>query len=197
MLTEKENYLMTLRGETPEWIPRLLIPLRPDMRRLPPGLARIPERPKNAYQAGLTSGAWNTLPPKETGYMSLPKPGPFILDDIRHWRDVIKAPDISHIDWETMAKKDMQRVDRTQTAVTATIHVGYFQQLMNFMGFTEGLCAMLEEPDEVMALFEYMNQFYLQICSKVRDYTNPMPGRSQTTRQPPPIRSSLLRCTGK
>ena len=26
MLTEKDNYLMTLRGETPEWIPRLLIP---------------------------------------------------------------------------------------------------------------------------------------------------------------------------
>ena len=67
----------------------------------------------------------------------------------------------------------LERVDRTQTSVTATIHVGYFQQLMNFMGFTEGLCAMLEEPDEVMALFEYMNQFYLQICSKVRDYYKP------------------------
>ena len=96
---------------------------------------------------------------KETGYMSLPKPGRFILDDICRWRDIIKAPDISHIDWETMAKKDLAQVDRTQTSVTATIHVGYFQQLMNLMGFTEGLCAMLEEPEEVMALFEYMNQF--------------------------------------
>ena len=172
MLTEKDNYLKTLRGETPEWIPRLLIPSpghAPATAWVGPGFLNARKTPMGGFDI------WGVeyVATKETGYMSLPKPGRFILDDICHWRDVIKAPDISHIDWETMAKKDLERVDRTQTSVTATIHVGYFQQLMNFMGFTEGLCAMLEEPDEVMALFEYMNQFYLQICSKVRDYYKP------------------------
>ncbi|WP_302418462.1 uroporphyrinogen decarboxylase family protein [Blautia marasmi] len=32
---------------------------------------------------------------------------------------------------------------------------------------------MLEEPEEVMALFEYLNQFYVQVCSKVRDHYKP------------------------
>ena len=172
MLTEKDNYLMTLRGETPEWIPRLLIPSpghAPATAWIGPGFLNARKTPMGGFDV------WGVeyVATKETGYMSLPKPGRFILDDICRWRDVIKAPDISHIDWETMAKKDLAQVDRTQTSVTATIHVGYFQQLMNFMGFTEGLCAMLEEPEEVMALFEYMNQFYLQICSKVRDYYKP------------------------
>ena len=44
---------------------------------------------------------------KEAGYAGLPEPGNFILDDITKWRDVIKAPDLSHVDWEQLAKKDM------------------------------------------------------------------------------------------
>ena len=46
--------------------------------------------------------------------------------------------------WEAEAKKqlDMFKIDRTQSAVAFNLHVGYFQNLMAFMGFTEGLCAM-------------------------------------------------------
>ena len=110
---------------------------------------------------------------KDTGGMAIPKPGKFILDDITKWRDVIKAPDISDIDWETMAKKDLARIDRSRTAVSAMVHVGYFQSLCNFMGFNEGLMAMIEEPEEVYELFEYMSSFWVQICSKIRDYYKP------------------------
>jgi hypothetical protein len=60
------------------------------------------------------------------------------------------------VDWETVAKKAVENLDRRETAVTQGTHVGYFQQLMNFMGFTEGLLAMAEEPEEVYAMFEYM-----------------------------------------
>ncbi len=30
----------------------------------------------------------------------LPEPGNFLLKDIRQWRDVVKFPDLSGIDWE-------------------------------------------------------------------------------------------------
>ena len=61
---------------------------------------------------------------------------------------MIKAPDISDIDWESMVKKKMDalNIDRSQTAVAFNMHFGYFQSLMAFMGFNEGLCAMYEEP---------------------------------------------------
>jgi hypothetical protein len=53
-----------------------------------------------------------------------------------------QAPDLSGIDWETMAKKDLERlnIDRRQTALSFGLHMGFFQNLMAFMGFSEG-CA--------------------------------------------------------
>ena len=172
MLTEKENLLMTLRGEVPEWVPRNMY-ASPGH---PPASAGCGPSFLNARrtpQGGFDIWGVEFIATKETGGMALPVPGKFILDDITKWRDVIKAPDISDIDWETMAKKDLSRIDRTQTAVSAHIHVGYFQSLCNFMGFNEGLMAMIEEPEEVYALFDYMSSFWVQICSKVRDYYKP------------------------
>jgi len=115
---------------------------------------------------------------KEAGFAGLPEPGNFILDDITRWRDVIKAPDISDIDWEQMAKKDLENlakrgVDRNQTALAFNMHVGYFQTLMAFMGFVEGLCAIQEEPEEVMALFDYLCSFYTEVAEKCIDYYKP------------------------
>jgi hypothetical protein len=115
------------------------------------------------------------VPSKETGNALLPEPNNFILDDITKWRDVIKAPDISDVDWEAQAKKqlDMFKIDRTQSAVAFNLHVGYFQNLMAFMGFTEGLCAMYEEPEEVKALFEYICDFYIDVAEHIIHYYQP------------------------
>ena len=108
----------------------------------------------------------------------MPEPGNFILKDIRDWRDVIKAPDLSDIDWEQLAKKDLAALaargtDRNQTAIAYNLHVGYFQTLMAFMGFVEGLCAIQEEPEEVYALFEYLCGFYESVAEKSIDYYKP------------------------
>ena len=115
---------------------------------------------------------------KEAGFTGLPEPGNFILDDITQWRDVIKAPDISGVDWEQLAKKDMEAsrargTDPTQTAMAFHLHGGYFQTLMAFMGFVEGLCAIQEEPEEVYALFDYLCNFYTDVAEHCIDYYKP------------------------
>ena len=172
MLTEKENYLMALAGKIPEWVPRNLVASpghAPASVAVTPGFLNA----RRVNGAGFDIWGVEYVTTKETGYQALPKPGQFIMDDITKWRDIIKVPDISDIDWESMAKKDMEKIDRSQTAVRMKVHLGYFQQLMNFMGFTEGLCAMLEEPDEVMELFEYMNKFYMEVSAKAMEYYKP------------------------
>ncbi|MBR6114618.1 MAG: veratrol--corrinoid protein metyltransferase [Oscillospiraceae bacterium] len=173
MLTEKENYLMTMRGEQPEWVPRSTFPSpgRPPATAM--AMTSILQGTRNMITGGRDIWGVEFVTTRDTGGMALPKPGRFILDDIRKWRDVIKAPDLTGVDWEMMAKKDMEHIDRSQTAVSAMLNVGYFQQLCNFMGFTNGLTAMIEEPDEVIALFEYLNKFYLAVGEKVRDYYRP------------------------
>jgi len=45
--------------------------------------------------------------------------------------------------------------------------------LVNFMGFTEAFCAMVDEPEEVKALMEYLCDFYVEAIEKSIDYYKP------------------------
>ena len=177
MLTEKENYLMLLSGEQPEWVPQYtFVPIPGSVKPVathmhePPIL--VPHRVNNG---GNDIWGVNYVPTYETGNALLPEPDNFILKDIRQWRDVIKAPDISGIDWEDMVKKHLEQsgIDRSQTALALNLHFGYFQHLMSFMGFSEGLVAMYEEPDEVMDLFTYISDFFIEVAENVIDLYKP------------------------
>ena len=177
MLTERENFLMCLRGEQPEWIPMYCIDYIPGTPR--PNASHVfwPPIIGDYRNKGGGKDAFGVefVPTYETGGAVLPKPGDFILKDITKWRDIIKAPDISHIDWELMAKKHMASypVNPKETAIGVTFTVGFFQNLMAFMGFSEGLCAMYEEPEEVYALMDYLCTFYEKVAENILDYYHP------------------------
>ena len=108
-LSEKENYLMTLRGECPEWVPNYTFGPIPGATRPPASVMCEPFILSEFRFAGGGKDVWgvNYVPTRETGNALLPEPNNFILKDIRQWRDVIKAPDISHVDWEAEAKKQL------------------------------------------------------------------------------------------
>ncbi len=115
---------------------------------------------------------------RETGFSPLPKPGVFILKDLTDWPDVIKAPDLSGVDWKAVTEKDLaglaaMGVDRNETAIGLMTHLGYFQQIMSFMGFEEGLCAMFEDPEEMRALVDYMSDFYCRVLENIIDLFKP------------------------
>lgn len=178
MLTEKQNYMMLLRGEQPEWIPHYTFGMASATGRPSPTKGCAPSfLMQHLRGEGVTKDLWGVtnVPVPDAGNAKIPEPNNFLLKDIRKWRDVIKAPDISNIDWEALAKKDIAEADinREETAVSYGLFVGFFQQLMAFMGFTEGLCAMYEEPEEVKALLEYMCDFYCEVAEKSIDYYKP------------------------
>lgn len=174
-ITEKENLMLFMRGEHPHWVPRYAMTPDPytkyPMAVLPvtPGFLNARRTPEGGYDM------WGVrhVVSEETSGAPIPAPNEFLIADIRNWRDIVKAPDLSNIDWETMAKKDLAHIDRENTAVSASFHVGYFQQLMAFMGFSEGLCTMFEEPDEVQALFQYMADFFVEVSKKTIEYYKP------------------------
>lgn len=105
-MTEKENYLRTLRGEEPEWVPVYSFGPMPGQERPCTSCMVEPLILSEFRFKGGGKDCWgvNYIPTYETGNALLPEPGNFILDDIRHWRDVIKAPSLEGIDWEAMAK---------------------------------------------------------------------------------------------
>lgn len=179
-LSQKENFLRMAKGECPEYIPMYSYGPNPYNPNPSPNGMCGPSilQPHRGPEGGTDIWGVHYVTTKETGYSALPEPNNFILKDIRKWRDVIKAPDISHVDWEMMAKKDLEMtaqmgIDRTETALSYSMHVGYFQQLMSFMGFTEGLCALYEEPEEVKALLSYMSDFYCEVEKNCIDYYEP------------------------
>ena len=106
---------------------------------------------------------------------ALPKPGQFILSDITKWRDVIKVHDfITNVDWDVMSQKDLERRDPELPYGGSTApSVGFFEALMSFMGFDEGLMACAEDPDEVKALMEYLCDWSVELAKKFIYYYKP------------------------
>jgi len=177
MLTEKENYLRVLTGQVPEWIPEYTFGKMPWEDKDPANVMVEPSilcghRDNNG---GLDHWGVEYVTSKESAGAIMPKTWDYILPDITKWRDVIKAPSLEGIDWEDMAKKSVAktRVNRNESVLALNLHVGYFQNLMAFMGFEEGLMALYEEPEEVKALMEYMCDFYCTVCERIIDYIKP------------------------
>jgi hypothetical protein len=176
-LTPKENYLRLLNGDFPEWAPAMIFGQLPGIDEAPYTGSVMASIANGDRGMGGGKDIWGVewVPTTETGGAALPKPGNFILKDIRKWRDVIKAPSLEGVDWEKVAKKDLEMMptDRRVSALGFMPFIGYYQTFMSFMGFNEGMCAMAEEPEEVQALLEYLSEYYLTICENLIDIYKP------------------------
>ena len=179
MLTEKENYLMCLRGECPEWVPNYTFDVNPFS---DTPVCNVKVMPEFVTQFRINNGGrdiWgvNWVSTESTAGALIPEPNNFLLDidDMDHWQDIVKAPDISDIDFESMYKRDLKRtkIDRRNSTLGLNLHVGYFQQLVALMGFENGMMAMYECPDEVKELLNYICDFYTEFTVKCMDYYQP------------------------
>ena len=177
MLTEKENYLMTLRGEVPQWVPAAIRAPAEGSKPMsmmfgPPAVGR-----HQAEGGGRDIWGVNYVPTESTGNALIPDNSEFILpiEKLADWRSVIKAPDLSDVEWEKEIKEQLDKsgIDRDHTALALTMHFGYFQLLMSFMGFEDGLLAFYEEPEAVHELLEYLSEFYISVADKVIDIYKP------------------------
>jgi len=158
-LSNKENLLLVLRKEIPEEIPTYNVFW---------GMQAMPScfmGGRNQDGTGKDFFGVEWVIDNSAFQAALPKPGDFILDDIRKWRDVIKAPDFTGLDWAEMAKKDLENHDpEIPLAGSTQPGIGFFQSMMSFMGFTEGLAACYEEPEEAKALIEYLTDWSVELA---------------------------------
>ena len=175
-MTPKENYMTVMNGGISEWIPRMLF--GPDPLGKTEGMVMFgaPRLLDHFFEPGLTKSIWGvSFVTEPVGGVKLPEPGNFILDDVRKWRDVRKAPDFSGVDWKEEFRKSVEarNIDRKVTAVSYNLDAGFFQTFVSFMGFGGALCAMYEEPEEVKELLQYMSDFYYDINKTCIEYFKP------------------------
>ncbi|UYO62320.1 veratrol--corrinoid protein metyltransferase [Acetobacterium wieringae] len=172
-LTQKENFLRVARGEMPEYVPvsSYFGPNAPLLTMADPcilGSFRGPGGGVDPWGVTFVTG-------EEINFAALPKPNDFILTDVTKWRDVIKAPDYTGFDWEAAARDDRKKYvqDPDQTAFVLSGFADLFQQFIGFMGFTEGLCAIYEEQEEVEELLDYMLEHSLYITKNLLHFYKP------------------------
>ena len=174
-LSVKENFMRCITGGVPEFVPRYF--MGPDPYATIPqqcGSIRSSALARSVSPRGYNRDIWGVeyVGTEDTGGQQLPVPGEFLLDEIGNWRDVIKAPDISDIDWEKVAKKDIENspINLNEVAVMGSGGGGYFLTHMNLMGFTNGLMSFYEDPDEVKAMYQYFHDFYMKVNEKFMEY---------------------------
>ena len=172
-MTEKENYFLMLQGKQPEWVPRVTFG-EPGVK-MPTSMVAPDLFSYHRFRPGIQVDCWGVrhIPVEEAGGGKIPEPGNFMLTDITKWRDVIKLPDISGIDFEADAKAQLERIDRNETAVIYDLSAGFFQLLVEFMGFEGALISMMTDPDEVYALLKYISDFTEEVNRKCIDYYQP------------------------
>lgn len=178
VLTERENLYRMYRGEMPAFLPQGGFR---DFK-----CSRFVDVKKPGYHVD-EFGVEYIGKEGVFGGTPLPMPGKYVLHDIRRWRDVIRAPDLSDVDWAALAARDLKEID-TQRCGIEFYWGKIFQRICDFMGFEEGLCAIMEEPEEVYALFDYLCSFYERVLKEVLYHYRPdavcIPDDTATARAP-------------
>jgi uroporphyrinogen-III decarboxylase len=160
-MTEKENYLRVLKGETPDRVPvywdacQWVFPsvFEPPM---------MTGKERNVYG----------IPYVIHKNGAMPRPNNFIMKDISKWRTAVNIPTLEGYDWERTAQKDCAVLDKNKAV--AFLSDGPFIILINAMGFEGGLMAMAEEPEEVMAFFEALSAFQEKVLENTLKYYHPV-----------------------
>ena len=177
-MTERENLLRVIEGKEPGWVPRMgTLQHSYDPENHPPCVegARAELFPPQTTASGGRIDMFGVeyTPTEDTGGQALPTPNRFIMEDIRKWGDIIKLPSQDGIDWRAVGEKATEHIDRTQSLVQYGGGGGFFMPLMNTMGFTEGLCALHEEPEACLEFFDYLATYYEVAINKLIDIIKP------------------------
>jgi len=166
-LTPKENYLRTLRGEIPEFVPSMFYP---HMKPVHDELLTPNNLPDG--KPFVTSLGIPYVASPELNFGAMPEAGKIVIDDITKWRDQLKIRDVTSRDWEGYYKKTAEDVDRENLCL-AVDGGDYFLIMVGLMGFESTMLALSEEPEEVIAMLTEISKFLLMVTEKQMHYLKP------------------------
>lgn len=164
-LSFKENALLVLQHKEPEYLP-----LHTDLNGcVPRGMDFIRESPSvPGTNLDWFGQSW-TFEPNIGG--ANPTPGVHLVPDITQWREKMKFPDLSKLDWEGYAARDTAKWDRQNKLSRVMVGTGIWERMFAVMPFDDALCALMEEPeacydffgavaDHKIRLYQYLIKYY-------------------------------------
>ncbi|MCL2137159.1 MAG: hypothetical protein FWH40_06530 [Coriobacteriia bacterium] len=170
MLTTRENFLRIIKGEEAEYLSTYSLWW---------GMASPPFHRPQPSEDGVMRNMFGVETVRDSGGIvdaGMPKTHDFVLTDIFKWPEVIKLPDPDEITdsaWQDAAKQARDNHDFELPFAGGTGMGGFFQTLVGVMGFTEGLSACFEEPEEVKAMLNYICEYTVKMAKKYAYYYKP------------------------
>lgn len=166
--TQKENFLAVLNHEKGEWVPSAPCDTIFGGFGFVPG----PAFEKGPLGGGLDGFGVRWVNPASGGGAPIPHPNEFLLDSetIVDWKKIIKFPDITHFDWETQAKMELQAGDPDIQAVDFGSGNGPFERLAILLGFEEALIALSVEPEASYDLMDAIVDYKIDTLDYVKKY---------------------------
>ena len=171
MLTPRENYLLAVHHETPERVPIMGV----DSYVTGFGAGFGPSFEKGTPNHPVDGFGVRWIFPASGSGAAIPAPGEFILDaeNIVDWKKLVTFPNVNDFDWETEAKNDFSKFDRTERLVEFGSGNGPFERIAALMGFEEALLAMQLEPEAFYELIDAIVDYKIEVVEKVAQYYKP------------------------
>lgn len=165
MLSPRENLLETIYGGKPEYVPLSYAEIQ-----------YVGAFANDATEMPLKDGKdifgcpWvysNEGGMNEAGFV--------MFDDIAEWKNHVKMPNISGIDYKALAEKEFKvlpEINRDNKLVSFLDAGGAFMRLIALMGHENGLIALVEDPEACMDFFDAYTEFKIKFINEVIDAYN-------------------------
>lgn len=178
-ITPKENFMKLVGGGHPEYVPVFTMMGEGYMGEVADTMVMPGVFGDTSFVDG-GKDMWGVVyrATEGTANATMPDTHITLLEDIDDWHSVIKYPDAprpDEIDWEAQYQKDLAMfgVDRSRSAMKTGPQFGPFMQVVNMMGFANGLATLYTDPDEVLNMLHYMVDFLEPYYTKYIDVYKP------------------------
>ncbi len=148
MLSKRENALLALKGEIPEYVPCFY-----DACQIIPAATSLETPAMGA--PGYDGYGVHQTPTESAGGMFTPTPTVKpVLKDVTEWKSVVHFPDYSQVPFEMIVAKERELMHLKPELFVQDLFCpnGIFERLHFLMGFGDAMCAIYDEPEAVYDL---------------------------------------------
>ena len=166
MLTPRENFMTTLYGGTPDYVPYASA----EMGMCGMLVNNLIEKPT---AGGVDAFGCEWVITKEG---PINKPGFALFEDVADWKDRFIRPNLSDFDFKAIAEKEASLIPQLPPDKRVKVFFSQGDQwmrLISYMGMESALMALVEDPDACRALLEAYTEVKIELIEKIVDAYHP------------------------
>lgn len=172
MLTKRQNLLETIRGGRPDRYVNQFEAF--SMIRGTPFSKRNPNPARGEMNVVNAWGITKSFPANVPGPFPVHTPDKIVIQDIEHWRDYVKVPDLifPEEEWAPYVAA-ANAVDRNEYFATVGVLPGIFEQCHYLMSVQNCLVNLYDYPDEMHEIIDTLTEFELAYAREVCSHLHP------------------------